>query len=333
MAPRGRKVQAARMSEASGPVQDLPPGGGEQRVLRRSIAATGLVAALGIVFGLLSGSYAIVFDGIYSLADGITSAAALLVARLIAGYAADDPQDRRLAERFTMGFWHLEPMVLGATGLLMSAAAAYALVNAIGSFLDGGRELHFGQAIVYAVATVVISIALAGYAMRANRRIGSQLVAMEARGWLVSAAISGALLAAFAIGKALQGTRWEWMAPYVDPAVLALVCLVVIPVPLGAVRSAIADILLVTPVELKQQVDAVAAEVVRREGFVSFRSYVARVGRGRQIELYFIVPRGAPPRPLEAWDALRDEVGEAIGPESPDRWLTIVFTTDQEWAE
>mgnify|MGYP006179778159 CR=1 FL=1 len=29
-----------------------------------------MVAALGIVFGLLSGSYAIVFDGIYSLADG-----------------------------------------------------------------------------------------------------------------------------------------------------------------------------------------------------------------------------------------------------------------------
>ena len=40
-----------------------------------------VVAALGIVFGLLSGSYAIVFDGIYSLADGVTSVAALLVAK------------------------------------------------------------------------------------------------------------------------------------------------------------------------------------------------------------------------------------------------------------
>ena len=31
--------------------------------------------------------------------------------------------------------------------------------------------------------------------------------------------------------------------------------------------------------------------------------------------------------------ALRDEIGEAIGGDSPDRWLTIAFTTDREWAE
>jgi predicted Co/Zn/Cd cation transporter (cation efflux family) len=32
-------------------------------------------------------------------------------------------------------------------------------------------------------------------------------------------------------------------------------------------------------------------------------------------------------------DAIRNEVGEALGEESSDRWLTIVFTTDPEWAE
>ena len=26
-------------------------------------------------------------------------------------------------------------------------------------------------------------------------------------------------------------------------------------------------------------------------------------------------------------------IGEAIGGDSPDRWLTIAFTTDREWAE
>ena len=30
---------------------------------------------------------------------------------------------------------------------------------------------------------------------------------------------------------------------------------------------------------------------------------------------------------------IRDEIGEAIGGESPDRWLTIAFTTDPEWAD
>ncbi|MGG2476173.1 cation transporter, partial [Rhizobium sp. BR5] len=54
--------------------------------------------------------------------------------------------------------------------------------------------------------------------------------------------------------------------------------------------------------------------------------------RGRQIELFFIVPKNWPPRRLEEWDAIRDEIGNALGGEGTDRWLTIVFTTDEEWA-
>ncbi|WP_372017005.1 cation diffusion facilitator family transporter [Pseudoxanthomonas sp. 10H] len=321
------------MSDPSSPAREVPTPGGEQRVLRFSIAATVLVAALGIVFGLLSGSYAIVFDGIYSLADGATSVVALLVVNLIASHTAGESQDRRLAEKFTMGFWHLEPMVVGAAGMLMSGAAVYAFINAIGSFLAGGRPLHFGQATIYAGATVAISLAMAWYGRRANRRLRSELIAMDVRGWLMSAAITAALLVAFVIGLAIQGTSLEWISPYVDPAVLALVCLAIFPIPLRAVRQALSEILLVTPAALKHHVDAVAQRIVERHGFLSYRAYVAKVGRGRQIELYFIVPAGWPPRALEAWDALRDEIGEAIGGDSPDRWLTIVFTTDREWAE
>ena len=305
----------------------------EAGVLRFSIAATAVVAALGIVFGLLSGSYAIVFDGIYSLADGATSVVALLVANLIAGYNAGDASNRRLVEKFTMGFWHLEPMVLGATGLLLSGAAVYAFINAVGSLMAGGRPLQFGQAIAYAAVTVLISLAMAWYGHRANRRLRSDFIAMDVKGWLMSAAITAALLVAFAMGLAIQGTALEWMSPYIDPAVLALVCLVIFPVPLGAVRQALEEILLVTPAALKQHVDEVAQRVVERHGFLSYRAYVAKVGRGRQIELYFIAPAGWPARTLEAWDALRDEIGEAIGDDSPDRWLTIAFTTDREWAE
>ena len=305
----------------------------EQGVLRVSIVATAVVAALGIVFGLLSGSYAIVFDGIYSLADGATSVVALLVANLIANSHASDASNRRLVEKFTMGFWHLEPMVLGATGLLLSGAAVYAFINAVGSFMSGGRPLQFGQALVYAVATVAISLVMAWYGRRANRRLRSDFVAMDVRGWLMSAAITAALLVAFIVGLAIQGTALEWISPYIDPAVRALVCLAIFPVPLGAVRQALEEILLVTPPELKRHVDAVAQAVVERHGFLSYRAYVAKVGRGRQIELYFIVPAGWPARTLEEWDALRDEIGEAIGDDSPDRWLTIAFTTDREWAE
>ncbi len=53
----------------------------------------------------------------------------------------------------------------------------------------------------------------------------------------------------------------SWISAYVDPVVLALVCLIIIPLPIGTVRQALSEILLITPVDLKAHVDRVATEV------------------------------------------------------------------------
>ena len=332
MARRAAARQAGAVERLQPPDPDIPAERSEQAVLRASIVATVLVAALGIVAGLASGSSAIIFDGVYSLFDALASMLALLVANMIAAYGASGSRSRRLEERFTMGVWHLEPMVLGVTGLLLIGSTSYALITAIGSFLSGGRELAFGQAIAYAVVTLAISLVMARYGQRANRALRSPLVLIDVQAWLMSAAITAALLVAFVIAVAIQGTRHDWMVPYVDPTVLALVCVVILPLPLRTVRAALADVLMVTPPLLKQHVDEVAQRFVAREGFLAHRAYVVRKGRGRHIEVFFIVPRGRPARTLEEWDELRDEIGAALGEDSPDSWLTIAFTTDSEWA-
>lgn len=305
----------------------------EQGLLRISITVVMAFAALGVVLGLLSGSSAIVFDGVYSLIDACMTIVGLLVVRLIAASNAGGLRNQRLVERFTMGFWHLEPIVLGVDALLLTGAAVYALINALGSLLGGGREVQFGMALGYAGLTTVVSVSMWLFQRRANQRIRSGFVALDSKGWLMSCLISGALLIAFAGGLLVQGTELNWITPYIDPAVLALVCLVIIPMPLGTIRQALADILLVTPADLKQHVDTVAAEIVESYGFLDYRAYVARVGRGRQIEIAFIIPPGEPARTVEEWDGLRDEIGDAIGGDTPDRWLTIVFTADPEWAD
>ncbi|WP_205963157.1 MULTISPECIES: cation diffusion facilitator family transporter [Paracoccus] len=304
----------------------------EQAVLRLSIAMTFVVAAVGIGFGVASGSASIIFDGIYSLTDAVMTSVALLVSSLITQRLSERRQ-ARLVQRFTMGFWHLEPMVLGLNGVLLSGAAIYALVTAVGSLLAGGRELDFGRAIVYAVVVVIVAVGMAIHNRHANLSIRSNFVALDVQGWTISAALTGALLAAFVFGWAIQGTALAPLSPYVDPAVLALVCVIVIPLPVPTIRRALADILLITPPDMMAQVDRVARDVVARHGFLDHRAYVARVGRGRQIELYFIVPQGQPPRPLEEWDAIRDQIGDAIGGDITNRWLTIAFTTDPEWAD
>ncbi|MCF1503801.1 cation transporter [Afifella sp. H1R] len=305
----------------------------ERGVLRTSIAMTLMVSALGIGFGLIAGSFSILFDGVYSLVDASMSLLSLLVVNLITSYAASKKLPRRLHERFSVGFWHLEPMVLGLNGTLLIGVAIYALFNAISSLLEGGRDLEFDWAIVYAVITLIVCVVTAVVETRANRGIDSDFVRLDVKGWVMSAGITGALLIAFCMGYGIQDTKWQWVSPYIDPSVLTLVCLLLIPLPVATVRQAMADIFLVTPADLKSHIEEVARAFVDKHGFVSHRAYVARVGRSKDIELYFIVPPDAPARHIREWDALREEVGAAIGGEGPDRWLTIVFTGDPAWAD
>ena len=304
----------------------------EEGVLRFSIFITLLVTLLGVGFGLLADSLTLLFDAAYELIDVVMTGLALLVARLIAASTSGTLAHRRLAERFSMGFWHLEPMVLGINGLMLMAAAAFGLYHAVDSLLDGGRQLQFDYALIFAGVSLAIEFTAATVIKAANRRIGSEFLALDVKSWQMSAWITMAYIVAFGFGLAAQGSSLEWLTPYIDPLALGVVCAAVLPMPLGTVRRALADILLVTPADLKQHVDEVAQASVQRYGFASYRANVARVGRNRQIELYFLVSSERPARALVEWDNIRDEISEAIGDDTPDRWLMIVFTTDPEWA-
>lgn len=305
----------------------------EKGLLRLSVCGAVFVSTLGVVFGLISGSGSIMFDGIYSLIDAVMSLLTLVVVNLITAYALSIGLSRKLRDRFSMGFWHLEPMVIGLNGTLLIGAAIYALFNAIGSIIAGGRDLEFGWAIAYAVVTVIFCFTMMVVENRANKAIKSDFVSLDVKGWLMSGAITAALLIAFTFGILLQDTRYEWMSPYIDPVVLAIVCILIIPVPVVTVSKAFGDILLFTPADLKSHVDTIATSFMQRHGFLSYRAYVSRVGRSKNIEIYFIVPVDSPARPITEWDKLREEIGESLGGEGPNRWLTIVFTADPEWAD
>src|SRR5690606_35014374 len=169
----------------------------EEGVLRFSIATTLFVTALGVFFGLLATSLTILFDAVYELVDVVMTGLALLVARLIAMSTTGGNVNKRLSERFSMGFWHLEPIVLGANGLLLMGAAVYGLINAIDGLINGGRDLAFEYALIIAVISLVVELGPAVVVTRANRTIRSEFLALDAKSWLMSAAITLGYLFAF----------------------------------------------------------------------------------------------------------------------------------------
>lgn len=295
----------------------------EQGFLRRSIIVTVLVGATGVIFGILSGSVSITFDGVFSVVDAAMAVLALMVARLV----ARDP-----SERFQLGFWHLEPMALALNSALLILIAFYAFVTAVGLLLAGGRELSFDWAIVYAAIITVVCFAMFFAGRRVNRAIKSDLIALDIKGWLMSGAITSALLVAFVIGAMLRGTRFQAFTPYVDPAVLAVLGLIIIPVPLNTLNRAISEIFLAAPGDLDRSIRAVAQATVDRHGFEGYQTYVAKVGRSLVVEMHFIVPKSFRLDSIQRLDEIREEISAEIGGSRRDRWLTIAFTGDRRWS-
>jgi cation diffusion facilitator family transporter len=299
------------------------PAAAEQRMLRLSIGVTVVVSLFGVFFGLLSGSMSILFDGVFAAIDAAMSGLALFVSRLVSG----DNTNRR----FQFGYWHIEPMVLAFNGGTLMLLCFYAFLNAVDSFLGGGRQLDFDWAIIYAVTVCIACFSMWGYESRANRRIGSDFVRLDAQSWLMSAAVTSALLVAFGIASVLRGTAWAYLTAYADPVVLALLTLALVFVPIRTVRKALQEILLITPPELDAHVRSVMDRAIARHGFKTYTSYVAKVGRAQFIEIHIAVPPGMRLDNVAMVDAIRREIAEAIGDEGPQRWLTIDFTADPRW--
>ncbi|WP_289297766.1 cation transporter [uncultured Reyranella sp.] len=295
----------------------------EQRLLKISIAVTIGVASVGVLFGLLSGSLSILFDGVFSAIDAAMSGLALFVTRLVTRVTEN--------RRFQFGYWHIEPMVLAFNGGTLMLLCFYAFLNAVGSLLAGGRHLDFDRAMAYAILVCVACFSMFFYERRLNREIGSDFIRLDTQGWLMAGSITSALLVAFVIGASLKGTAYAHLAPYADPAVLALLTMVLVFVPIQAVRKALQEILLITPPELDARVRQVMDGVIARHGFKTYTSYVAKVGRAQFIEIHVAVPPESSIDSVGKADALRREIAEAIGGEGPHRWLTIDFTADPRW--
>jgi predicted Co/Zn/Cd cation transporter (cation efflux family) len=207
----------------------------------------------------------------------------------------------------------------------------YAFINAVDSILGGGRQLAFDWAIAYAVIVCAACFGMFFYERGLNRRIGSDFVRLDVQSWLMSAAITSALLVAFAIAWAMKATPYAAFTPYADPVALAALTLCLGLVPIRTVRKALGEILLITPPELDGHVRGVMQGVVARYGFKSFTSYVAKVGRAQFIEIHIAVAPDWPLNSIAMADSIRREIAEAIGGEGPERWLTIDFTADPRW--
>ena len=220
----------------------------EQRALRISSFGALALAVLGIGFALVSGSEAILLDGLFSALGFFMALMTLYVSRLVRR-----PDDKV----FQYGYAHFAPLLNVLKSLVMAVLCGFALISAINTLLSGGQPMAVGSAILYALIATMIGAGLFFYLQKVAEKTASVLVALDAKAARLDMMLSAAVLASFALGWLSLGTGMERYLDYLDPVVVAGLCLVALPVPLKVLWDNGREVLLLAPGE---EVQAAVAE-------------------------------------------------------------------------
>lgn len=283
------------------------------------------MAALGIVFGFLTQSDAIMLDGFFSLVGFAMAMVTIRVARLV-----QQPPD----EHFHFGYAQFEPFLNTVKGLLMLGVSGFAIAAAVNALLHGGRDLNAGLAAVYAVIALAGCLVVGGIQRRAARRTGSPLVEVDAKNWLVDGVLSGVVAAVFVAALLLERSPYAHWVPYIDPVLVIAVVLAILVVPLRIVREGLREILGFAPApnvqaEVRGRMEA-AVEGVPVE---SLHVNMMKIGRFFYVLNQVVVSPEFRPGRVAELDEVRARIAKAMEGFEPAPIVDTVFTEDEKWTE
>ena len=299
----------------------VDPDRRDRRLLLLSVWASGAFALVSSVWGILSGSSMIVFDGLSSFVSiGLSMLAVIALRTSRAG--AD--------ERYPWGREIWEPVTVVVKAIALAALCVYAVVGGRRrparrrpGGLDGlGAGLRDRRHHQRRVVTVL---------MRRGGR--SDLVRAEAAEWFGDTLLSVGVLVGFVIAIVLVGIGRPDLAAYVDPAMVVIVSLLFLRIPFRLVGGGMREILSMSPPEetraaLDEVVEAVRARFGIEEAFLR----ASKVGTRVDVEVDFVVGEASSVRTVADGDLVRQALHDRLAELGHERSVTVAFTTERRWA-
>lgn len=150
------------------------------------IVANAVLAVLKIVVGAVSGSFAVISDGIDSGNDILTS-----VVTLFTAYVARRPPDKR----FPYGYARADTLATKLLSFVIFFAGAQLIISTIRHALTDTPQLPTGAFVFYVTgASIVVKVALAAYKIRVGRRVHSAMLVADGKNMQNDVIISVAVL-------------------------------------------------------------------------------------------------------------------------------------------
>ncbi len=295
----------------------------EKRALLFSAGGNVLIGIVGVIFALLSKSQAILLDGLFNLTYLVTGLFTLKVANLVR---------RGDNDHFPMGYGFFEPLINGIKGMLVLGVSVVAFISAAQALLSGGRSISTGLATGYGVFATIACLTMAIIIRKLIKKTNSPLVRIDGENWMVNAAISSAVLLAFIGIFLVQGTRYEFLAKYIDPALVIVVVIISISIPVRMAWQSLLELLNRAP--SRDIVAQVKEVIVEKTGSLPVEEVFVRViqpGRSRMVLAHVILPIEFQPNTLVQLDDIRDETLTGLKRLHLETVVDLVFTSNRYW--
>ena len=209
----------------------------ERRSLKIGVYASALMAVAGVGVHLVSGSYALLLDGLYS---AVMVGSGLVAARISRNVVR--PPDRA----YPYGYDGQEALYVLFRSLLLIGVLSFAAISALSTVIDYAygvavSSVRLGPVAWYSIAMVASCWGLAWRHHHDWCRTGrhSQILLTEAKAARLDGLISGLTGLALLAAPLLQGTMLSGLIPVTDSLLVLVVSLLVVREPLQGFMTAL----------------------------------------------------------------------------------------------
>ena len=278
----------------------------ERRSLKIGVYASALMAVAGVCVHLISGSYALLLDGLYS---AVMVGSGLVAARISRNVVR--PPDRA----YPYGYDGQEALYVLFRSLLLMGVLTFAAISALSTIIDYAygeliSSVRLGPVAWYSIAMVATCWGLAWRHHHDWCRTGrhSQILLTEAKAARLDGLISGMTGLALLGAPLLKGTVLSVLIPVTDSLLVLVVSLVVLREPLQGFLTALGQ-----AAGASAETDLIRSTRLALEDLLAGLSCwlldltVYQVGRTAFVVVYL-----NPSRPMDggAIDLIRDRIQE-----------------------
>ena len=255
----------------------------EKRAMTVSLYGNLLFVVIELVMAVYTGSQAVLLDAVY---DGIEFVMLLPSVFLIPFLYK--PSN----EKYPYGHMQMETVFLVVKGITMMSVTVGLISNSINILFHGGRRIDFGIVAWFELFACVLGILVTFYLKRKNRTMNSPLVTAEMQGWKIDSLISLGMTAAFLLPVLLPFSWVKQVSPYLDPLIMIVLSVIMLPAPMKIVFTGIRDLLLISPEEeTVAEIKEIVEPIIMESKCTDIYYDIVRTGRKLWISAYITLNR------------------------------------------